>query len=196
MVQIPQCRGEISRSHSVLVGALVRLAQCINCHKAVSGVQDLRSHTQALLWHQILFLEIRTGEAQGPLPTERTDELPLPLNVDDHGPFNVPSSIMAWTDSSFSIIRYECYEIHRLIFRGRVAVEHNDITIQELLEAVDRRKKEVIAKHDAILDSCVPIQQCAKTVMKLLLARCDGMTLTGQLHRFEDVGVQVQMKAR
>ncbi|KAH7355210.1 fungal-specific transcription factor domain-containing protein [Rhexocercosporidium sp. MPI-PUGE-AT-0058] len=193
---IPQCRGEISRSHSVLVGALVRLAQCINCHRAVTKAHSLQSHTQALLWYQILFLEIRTGEAQGPLPTERTDDLPLPLNFDDLGPFSTSSTLLTWTDSTFSIIRYECYEIHRFIFRGRVALERNEITISDLLHEVDMRKNEVTAKYDSILDGYVPIQQCAKTVMKLLLARCDGMTLTGQLHRFEDPSIQAQMKAR
>ncbi|KAL5330132.1 hypothetical protein ACEPPN_003657 [Leptodophora sp. 'Broadleaf-Isolate-01'] len=193
---IPQCRGEISRSHSVLVGALVRLAQCINCHRAVAGAQSPQSHTQALLWHQILFLEIRTGEAQGPLPTERTDDLPLPLNIDDLGPFGTLTSVLSWTDSTFSIIRYECYEIHRFIFRGRVALEHNEITISDLLHDVDMRKNKLLAKYDGILDDYIPIQQCAKTVMKLLLARCDGMTLTGHLHRFEDPSIQVQMKAR
>lgn len=148
------------------------------------------------MWHQILFLEIRTGEAQGPLPSERTDELPIPLNVNDIGPFNVSDSLNCWTDSTFSIIRYECYDIHRAIFRGRVAMDQNEMSIENLLDSIDARKLKVFSKYEAFLDDSVPVQRCARTVMKLLLARCDGMVLTGRWHQFRDPAIQVQMKNR
>jgi hypothetical protein len=53
-----QCLGDISRSHSVLVGALSRLAQYTGINRLrndTNKITPLQSHVQRLLWHQILF---------------------------------------------------------------------------------------------------------------------------------------------
>ncbi|OCK84793.1 hypothetical protein K432DRAFT_94554 [Lepidopterella palustris CBS 459.81] len=187
---IPQCRAHISRTTSVLVGALIRLAQCIGIHRAshspTTSLSPLQRHIRSLLWHQICFLDVRTAEVQGPQPSIRSDEfdVPLPLNVDDDV-FELastkwqprPISIQGWTDATFSLIRYECNELHRLIFRGRVEMDHKITTLHDLRSRVETRKRQIHATYLRFLDPQVPIQRCAGLVATLLLARCDSMLL-------------------
>lgn len=174
------------------------LAQCIGIHRASPGPGKyyLATHMQQLLWYQILFLQIRTGEAQGPLPRERYDQVPIPMNINDAEMQNplIPSKY--WTDATFTIIRYECYEVHRMIFIGREAVDNNEMALDDLLEKVTLRRDAVLQKYGPILDERVPIQQCARTVMTLLLGRCDIQLVHGRLHLISDSNFRTMTKIR
>ncbi|KAF2275190.1 uncharacterized protein EI97DRAFT_379746 [Westerdykella ornata] len=187
---IPLCRAQISRATSVIVGALVRLAQCIGIHRlshtSASSLTPLQRHVRSLLWYQICFLDFKTAEAQGPHPSIRSDDfdIALPLNVDDDvfefgSPKwqHHPTPVQGWTDVTLSLIRYECNELHRLIFRGRIEMDRKAITLHDLRARVESRKRQIHSKYLQYLDARVPIQRYAGLVATLLMARCDSMLL-------------------
>lgn len=187
---IPLCRAQISRATSVVVGALVRLAQCIGIHRlshsSATSLTPLQRHVRSLLWYQICFLDFKTAEAQGPHPSIRADDfdIALPLNVDDDVfEFGSPSwqqqpqSVNGWSDVTLSLIRYECNEIHRLIFRGRIEMDRKHITLHDLRARVEARKRQIQSKYLQYLDPTMPIQRYAGLVATLLMARCDSMLL-------------------
>lgn len=141
---------------------------------------------RSLLWYQICFLDFKTAEAQGPHPSIRTDDfdIPLPLNVDDDVfEFGTakwqhqPTPVHGWTDATLSLIRYECNEIHRLIFRGRIEMDRKVITLHDLRATVEARKWRIHSKYLQYLDASVPIQRYAGLVATLLMSRCDTMLL-------------------
>ncbi|KAF2176798.1 fungal-specific transcription factor domain-containing protein [Zopfia rhizophila CBS 207.26] len=187
---IPLCRAQISRATSVVVGALVRLAQCIGIHRishnSAHSLTPYQRHVRSLLWYQICFLDFKTAEAQGPHPSIRSDDfdIPLPLNVDDDV-FEFgsskwqhhPTPVQGWTDVTLSLIRYECNELHRLIFRGRIEMDRKALTLHDLRARVDARKRQIHAKYLQFLDAHVPIQRYAGLVATLLMSRCDSMLL-------------------
>lgn len=187
---IPQCRAQISRTTSVVVGAVIRLAQCVGIHRAgnssTTSLSPLQRHIRALLWYQICFLDVKTAEAQGPQPSIRSDEfdVPLPLNVNDEV-FELDSATWqaqplpdpGWTDATFSLIRFECNELHRLIFRGRVEMDRKVISLHDLRARVEARKRHIHSTYLRFLDPQIPIQRCAGLVATLLLSRCDSMLL-------------------
>jgi hypothetical protein len=173
-----------------VVGALVRLAQCIGIHRlshsSANSLTPLQRHVRSLLWYQICFLDFKTAEAQGPHPSIRSDDfdIVLPLNVDDDVfEFGTPqwkqypTSSNGWTDVTLSLIRYECNEIHRLIFRGRIEMDRKQITLHDLRARVEARKRQIQHKYLQYLDASVPIQRYAGLVATLLMARCDSMLL-------------------
>jgi hypothetical protein len=173
-----------------VVGALVRLAQCIGIHRlsysSANSLTPLQRHVRSLLWYQICFLDFKTAEAQGPHPSIRSDDfdIALPLNVDDDV-FEFgspqwkqhPTSSNSWTDVTLSLIRYECNEIHRFIFRGRIEMDRKHITLHDLRARVEARKRQIQSKYLQYLDASNPIQRYAGLVATLLMARCDSMLL-------------------
>jgi len=141
---------------------------------------------RSLLWYQILFLDFKTAEAQGPHPSIRSDDfdIALPLNVDDDvfefgSPVwsQHPVSSNGWTDVTLSLIRYECNEIHRLIFRGRIEMDRKHITLHDLRARVEAKKRSIKSKYLQYLDASFPLQRYAGLVATLLMARCDSMLL-------------------
>jgi len=174
----------------VVVGALVRLAQCIGIHRlshsSATSLTPLQRHVRSLLWYQICFLDFKTAEAQGPHPSIRSDDvdIAMPLNVnDDVFEFGStqwqqnPTPVHGWTDVTLSLIRYECNEIHRLIFRGRIEMDRKHITLHDLRARVEARKRQIQNRYLHFLDATVPIQRYAGLVATLLMSRCDSMLL-------------------
>lgn len=141
---------------------------------------------RSLLWYQICFLDFKTAEAQGPHPSIRSDDfdIALPLNVDDDvfefgspGWQQNPRDRNDWTDVTLSLIRYECNEIHRLIFRGRIEIDRKTLTLHDLRARVEARKRLIQTKYLQYLDASIPIQRYAGLVATLLMSRCDSMLL-------------------
>jgi hypothetical protein len=168
----------------------VRLAQCIGIHRlsysSANSLTPLQRHVRSLLWYQICFLDFKTAEAQGPHPSIRSDDfdIALPLNVDDDVfEFGSPSwtqhpiSSNTFTDVTLSLIRYECNEIHRFIFRGRIEMDRKHLTLHDLRARVETRKRQIQAKYLQYLDASIPLQRYAGLVATLLMARCDSMLL-------------------
>ncbi|TGZ80129.1 hypothetical protein EX30DRAFT_308084 [Ascodesmis nigricans] len=180
---IPQCRNEISRSHSALVAALIRLAESMSLHRddEQTGFQftPLERQGRRSLWHMVCFLDLKTTEIHGPKPAIRQDEFDtkLPLNVDDASFESLehePAPVKGWTNMTFSLIRYECYEAHRFVFRERIRPTMSPAHIREVLE---RKSRHIEEEYLQYLDESNPVQKCAKTVARLLLARLDPMVL-------------------
>jgi hypothetical protein len=84
--------------------------------------------TRRLLWFQLGFLDIRTCEATGPHPQIRRDEYDtqFPLNVDDsrlqeavERGEQVTEDSTYFTDMTITRMRFECYEMHRIMWTER-----------------------------------------------------------------------------
>ncbi|TVY37380.1 Bikaverin cluster transcription factor [Lachnellula subtilissima] len=189
MYLIPLCRAELSRAHSVLLGAAIRMAECMGLHRDGStyGMNPLETHVRRLIWHQLCFLDIRTCEAQGPRPTIRRDEYDtkLPLNVDDadlHATGLPPTPADRWTDVTFSKMRFEIYEMIRTIWVDRPRIERRKISLTAVLSKIETFKSNMAAKYDHMMDDRIPVQKCAKHIKALLLSRLYIMVL----HRYHN----------
>lgn len=198
-VQIPQCRTGVSRSSSIIIGLLVRLAKCagLQCDTGGSSISPEESQVRRLLWHQICFLDLHKAERQGSLPQIRDDDYNtlLPFNVDDITcGYNMPSQNSVWTDTTLSLIRYECNMVHRPIFRDQIARDYKARDLKTVQLLVDRRKDEIEENYLSHLDEKVPVQRCAKLVGKLLTTRFDEMSLQGHLTDGEDANFQREIR--
>ena len=199
--QIPQCRAEVSRSHTVLVGVLIRLAERAGLHRETksSAISSAERQVRRLLWHQICFLDLHIAETQGPQPTIKDDEFdtPLPLNVDDialdttnnQSPFGGH-----WTDSTFTLIRYECNMVHRAIFKKREEIYNKTTDLKSVRRWVDKRKTSIEEKYLNHLNERIPIQQCAKVAGRLLTARFNAMLLQRHLQEDKDTAFQHELQ--
>ncbi|KAH7364501.1 hypothetical protein BKA65DRAFT_139629 [Rhexocercosporidium sp. MPI-PUGE-AT-0058] len=189
MYLIPLCRSEMSRAHSVLLGAAIRMAECMGLHRdgLTYGMNPLETHVRRLVWHQICFLDIRTCEAQGPRPTIRRDEFDtkLPLNVNDVDLLpsgKAPMGADKWTDATFSLIRFEINEMMRTIWIDRPRIERRKISLTAVLSKIETFRANMAAKYDHLIDDKIPLQKCAKLVKALLMSRLHIMVL----HRYHN----------
>ncbi|KAF2496488.1 hypothetical protein BU16DRAFT_561303 [Lophium mytilinum] len=187
---MPQCRAEISRSHSVFVGALIRSAQIAGLDQLSTGSSPEQIQLRRLVWHQLAFYDLRTAEAQGPSPmlAPYTGEMQYPVNISDKD-LNVVLDLspnFEFTQATFSLIRYECYDIHRQIFRDRERMRRGQVGFLDVLKSIDRRRLYIENTYLQFLDEGVPVQKCAKMVARLLLARCKTMTIHEQVLKHGD----------
>ncbi|KAI9053356.1 hypothetical protein LZ554_002315 [Drepanopeziza brunnea f. sp. 'monogermtubi'] len=171
MYLIPLCRAEMSRAHSALLGAAIRMAECMGLHRdgQTYGMNPLETHVRRLVWHQLCFLDIRTCEAQGPRPTIRRDEFDtkLPLNVNDTDlqcTGNAPVGADQWTDVTFSLIRFEINEMIRTIWIDRPRIERRKISLTAVLSKIETFRSNMAARYDHLIDESIPLQKCAKIV--------------------------------
>lgn len=199
--QIPQCRAEISTSHTAYVRELVRLAKGAGLDRDASGpeMDPVDCQVRRLLWHQVCFLDLITTEAQGIEPAIHDNEFntPLPLNMKDDAldqSSNQPFSPSGWTDATFSIIRYECGMVHRFIIGQNSAIERGQTDLKTVQHQVSVQKMRIERQYLQYLDDTIPIQRCAKFVLQLLTARFDATLLRGNL-RF-DVKTESQIEIR
>ncbi|KAI9760784.1 MAG: hypothetical protein M4579_001414 [Chaenotheca gracillima] len=184
MYLIPLCRAEVSRAHSVLAGTAIRLAQCIGLHRDPEnyGLSPVETHVRRLLWYQLCFLDIRTCEAQGPQPTIRQKDYDtkMPLNVDDdtlHYPHPPTRSLKRWTDVTFSLMRFECTEMHRTIWVDRPRLEKKKTTLTAVLAKIERFRKGMEERYFTILDLSIPIQRAARLVLESMMDKMHIMVL-------------------
>jgi len=152
-------------------------------------------HVRSLLWYHICWLDLKTGESQGPQPTIRPDDfdIPKPSNVDDATldlSLSSPQPATGWTDTTFSLLRFECAELHCMIFRGRVQIDRGQMALHELRQAVASKKDFIKEHYLSQLDTTVPIQRYAQLVANLMFARCDLMILFRYLPRNERTQAQ------
>ncbi|KAI5927808.1 hypothetical protein F4810DRAFT_699056 [Camillea tinctor] len=184
MYMLPLCRSEVSRAHSVLVGAAVRMAECMGLHRdgEAYGLTPLETHVRRLVWHQLCFLDIRTCEAQGPKPVIRRDDydtkLPLNCNEDDLTNAVVPpNSCDAWTTNTLALIRFEINEMMRVVWLDRRRLESRRTTLTAVLTKIENFRRRMSEKYDHLLDVSHPMQRYAKCVMYLLTYRLHVMVL-------------------
>lgn len=198
---IPQYRAEISRSHTVYVGTLIRLAMSAGLNRDSSNpsMDPVEGQVRRLLWHQICFLDLLTTEAQGPQPVIRDGsfDTTLPLNINDDAldwPDNKSVPTSGWTDATFSIIQYECCIVIRLIYAQRLAIENGQTDLKTARKKVGEQEARIERKYLHHLDKAIPIQRCAKLVGRLFTARFDAMLL--HQHWQMDVKSESQMNIR
>ena len=190
--QIPQCHAEVSESQLELVTALIQLAKRAHLHLQPQGlsISLVECQIRRLLWHQICFLDLRTADIFGsqPIIGDNALDTPLPLNVNDEAleTSNDHPLTSRWTDATFTLLRYECYQVHRLIFEKTKEVENNMTDLDSVRRLVDRHKAAIEEKYLNHLDETIPIQHYAKVVGRLLTSVFNAMLLPGQLQD-EDV---------
>lgn len=186
---IPMCRSEMSRAHSVLVTMAIRLGECMGLHrdpKDIFGASPVEAHVRRAVWYQLCFLDIRTNEAQGPRPSIRRDDYDtkFPYNINDADLLsaNPQDSDTAWTDMTISRMRFECNEMHRVVFVDRQRLEKKQISLTHVLGKIESFRKAMEAKYYPLFDPAVPIKSYARVVMEILILRMH----IGVLHRYHN----------
>ena len=186
---IPMVRAEISRAHSVLVGTAIRLGECMGLHRDpedVYGLPPVDCHVRRLIWSQLCFLDIRTCESQGPRPNIKREDYDtrFPININDAdllGP--EPKEIEGkWTDMTFSRLRFEATEMHRVVWQDRIRLEKKQISLTHVLGKIESFRKAMMDKYIPMIDESIPIQQAAHLLLDLQLLRMHVMVL----HRYHN----------
>jgi len=170
----------------VLVGAAVRMAECMGLHRdgEAYGLTPLETHVRRLVWHQLCFLDIRTCEAQGPKPVIRRDDYDtkLPVNCNEEELLAAPGSRPpepsdAWTTNTLPLIRFEINEMMRSVWVDRRRLEMRRTTLTAVLTKIEHFRRRMSEKYDHLLDVMHPLQRYAKSIMYLLTCRLHIMVL-------------------
>lgn len=179
----PQLLTEVSRSHSIFIGTVIRHFQIAGLDRDCSADNTTERQLKRHLWQHLLFLNIRAAEAVGP---ERTviDDVSAPLP--EHDEFLLPqSSGVSNPTYIVALVRYECYKVHRWIFREREPLKRGEASLVSLLDQLNQYTLSIYARYLDHLSDNIPIQKYAALVGKLLLARAEGMILTSQRHKWQ-----------
>jgi hypothetical protein len=163
------------------------MAECMGLHRdgETYGMNPLETQVRRLVWYQLCFLDIRTCHAQGPQPAIWRDgfDTKLPLNIDDvdlHASGKPPVNSDRWTDTTFSLIRFEINEMVRTLWIDRQLLERRKISLTAVLSKIETFRSNMATKYDHLIDDRIPVQKCAKIVKALLLSRLHTMVL----HRY------------
>ncbi|KIW99932.1 uncharacterized protein Z518_10860 [Rhinocladiella mackenziei CBS 650.93] len=179
----PQFLSEVSRSHSVYIAAVIRHFQIAGFDQDAEQDTDAVRQTKRHLWQHLLFLNIRAIEAVGPERTVIDDPYSLMPELDEYRYETASESFNS--DCILALIRYECYRIHRIIFRERENFKRGRSTFVSFLGTLEQLKLHVQTKYLDHLDERIPLHKYAGLVGKLLLARSDGMTIHSQRVRWQ-----------
>ena len=187
MYLIPLVRAEVSRAHSALVGAAIRLAECLGLHRDGShyNMMPVEVHVRRMLWHQLCFLDMRTCEATGPRPQIRRDDYDsqFPRNVDDSDLLNAPPHVEdrpCWTDMTMFRIRAEYYELRRGLWFDIVQIDKKKKSLTSTLVKIQKTRSRMNDMFLPMVDQSVPIQSMAKHVLLLGIDGC----FVQVLHRY------------
>ena len=193
------CRSELSRAHSALVAAAIRLAECMGFHRdpTTYGLSPVETHVRRLLWYQLCFLDVRTCEAYGPRLLIRGDEYDtkLPLDVDDDDLISSddPQDQDRWTNMTFTRIRCECMVMVRTLWVDRVRLENRKASLTHVLGKIESFRKEMEERYLPRMRAVEPIQRLARCMMSLYTSRMHCMVL----HRYHySMGVNSPDKLR
>lgn len=138
-----------------------------------------------MLWYQICFLDIRTGESTGPRPTIHAEDFDtrFPLDVDDADletadPPTVDSD--KWTDMTIQRIKCECFEMIRLIWAVRPRIERRKMTLTSILGKIERFRAAMEKKYYPKLDVRIPIHRYCMEMYQI----CSLRMHIAVLHRY------------
>ncbi len=152
------------------------------------NTSPIEIHVRRLVWYQICFLDIRTCEATGPRPQIRPDDYDtrFPLNIDDvdldraeNGDFtvDVKKDRTYFTDMTITRIRFECYEMHRLLWNERPKLDRKrqdgerKVTITALLSRVQSFKAAMEKTYVPMLSKSQPLHALASEMYGILSDR-------------------------
>lgn len=135
-----------------------------------------------MIWYQLCFLDIRTCEAQGPRPGIREEEFDtrMPLNVNDEdleSPKPPTEFATRWTDMTLSLIRWECVEMHRVVWLDRPRLEKKRISLTAVLGKVENFRRMMREKYLPLIDDSVPVQHEGRLLFEVLTLRMHAMVL-------------------
>jgi hypothetical protein len=174
------CLDEISRAHSALVGLAVRLAECMGYHRDPTeyGFSTAECQVRRMIWYQICFLDWRTSEVQGPRPFVQSNgySTKLPLEITSSSQFSSPTSNSEsgprWSDIIFSVIRFECQEMHRTCLVIRKKVDLKRLSITAAISKLETFSKDMHDKYDSVLNATPqqPLQHAARVTMDLFIS--------------------------
>lgn len=195
------CRSEISRAHSALVGAAIRLAECMGFHRDPSeyDLPPVETHVRRMIWYQLCFLDVRTGEVQGPRPTIHSKDFSTryPLNVDDSELQQSTTTSLRdmprWTDMTFTRIRMEGCEFHRVIYDENARLDRKEVSVTSVLEKIESFRKTSYAKYQPFINcpDQKPVHKACGLVLVTLIARL----YVTVLHRYL-IGVSIRIPDR
>ncbi|CBX98236.1 hypothetical protein LEMA_P096450.1 [Plenodomus lingam JN3] len=196
MYLIPLCRNDISRAHSALIGSLIRLAECMGLHRdpTTYSTSPVELQTRRLIWYQICFLDLRICEGTGPRPQIRPDDYDtrFPLNINENeleraengdSTVDVTTDRNNITDVSISRIRFECYEMHRLLWYESPKTEHRrregerKVSLTAMLARVNAFMAAQQKKWVALLDMSNPIHVVGSEMYGIVSNRLYVMVL-------------------
>lgn len=149
------------------------------------GLSAVEVHVRRIVWFQLCFLDIRTCEATGPRPQIHKEDYDtrLPLNVNDidlEAPNPPTEDANMWTDMTFTLLRFDCNEMHRFIWRERPLLEEKKISLTQILGKVQEFIRSSEQKYLTVLNKNIPIQYMAILVYRLLTLRMHVILL----HRY------------
>ena len=151
------------------------------------GLGPVETHVRRMIWYSLCSLDIRTCEAQGPRPIIRSDDFdtkfPLNVNDDELESSNPPTeSSKRWTDATLSLIRWECLEMHRVIWFDRPRLEKKTLTLTALMSKVEDFRRMMKEKYISLVDESSPVQYLGRQLFEILSLRLHAMVL----HRYHD----------
>lgn len=141
-----------------------------------------------LIWYQICFLDMRTCEAVGPRPQIRLDDYDtrFPRNIDDvdldraergDTEVDVGKDRNHFTDMTISRMRFEAYEMHRLLWSERPKLDRKlsngkgKVTITSLLSRVQSFQAAMEKKYLPMLNKSEPVHVLASELYGIVSNR-------------------------
>lgn len=89
----------------------------------------------------------------------------IPPSVNDRD-LNALEDNTTWTDTSFSILNFECSVIHRLIWLVRPKLEKKEVDIPTVLGWIMDFRMHMLSKYSFLRED-VPLQRYAKLVLEV-----------------------------
>ncbi|KAJ4300789.1 hypothetical protein N0V90_002877 [Kalmusia sp. IMI 367209] len=194
MYLLALCRAEVSRAHSALTGAVIRLAECMGLHRDPSTYSSnpVEIQIRRLIWYQICFLDLRTCEATGPRPQIRRDEYDtrFPLNVDDdeleraaQRGDNITQDSKSFTHMTITRMRSECFEMYRMIWVERPKLQRKaepgekKMTLTGLLGRIQSFRAAMEKAYLPMMSRANPLHAVAMEMYGMLSSRLYLATL-------------------
>ena len=139
-------------------------------------------HIRRLIWYQICFLDLRTCEATGPRPQIRREEFDtkFPLNIDDvdlESGLPITQDKPYFTDMTIARMRFECYEMHRLLWIERPKLDSKKITLTALLSKIQKFCQAMEKTYLPLLNKTQPLHVLAMEIYGILSCRLYIMVL-------------------
>ena len=184
--QLPVCSGQIAASTSAFVGALIHNAQAAGINSFDGRHQELSLETQfrKQLWCQLLLLDIRTREERGSASMVQggASGNALPVDVNDHEIHGQDQPRPSWTDSTFSLIRMECYKTRFQVQDLGNGLRLGYITTDVAAAKLDERKRWIEHRYLNGLNQNEPLQRCAFHTGQILVSSLDLLLFEERIH--------------
>lgn len=146
------------------------------------GYTAVETHRRRLIWYQLLCLDIRTAEAQGPFPVIRDGDFTTeyPFNVNDRDFQQHKHEVMEsdkWTEMTVPLIRFMCNEFIRWIWIARKQLREKRISVTTVIKKIEAFRADMNEKFIPTLDQQRPIQRYCFLLLEIQTLRTYAMVL-------------------